>query len=119
MTRLPRKTSALAIAVLGIVAIAGAQAAQPADVAAKKELRRQAFLQGKAASKVAPQKQPRDEREALATRRVTQSGIVEMKLPEDRMLELTAIRRPDGTIDVGHHALDGAHAHDRAEVAHD
>lgn len=119
MTRLPRKTSALAIAVLGVVAIAGAQAAQPADVAAKKELRRQAFLQGKAASKVVPQKQPRNEREALATRRVTQSGIVEMQLPEDRMLELTAVRRADGTIAVGHQALDGAHAHDRVEASHD
>ena len=117
MTTLPRKTCALAIAVLGILAIAGAQAAQPADVAAKKELRRQAFLQGKAASRVVPQKQPRNEREALATRRVTNSGIVEMKLPEDRMLELTAIRRADGSIDVGHHALDGAH--DRQEVSHD
>lgn len=116
MTNLPRKTCVLATAVLGVLAIAGAHAAQPADVAAKKELRRQAFLQGKAASKVLPQKQPRNEREAMATRRVTPSGIVELKLPEDRMLELTAIRRADGSIDVGHHALDGAHDQ---EASHD
>jgi hypothetical protein len=116
MTNLPRKTCVLATAVLGVLAIAGAHAAQPADVAAKKELRRQAFLQGKAASKVLPQKQPRNEREAMATRRVTPSGIVELKLPEDRMLELTAIRRADGSIDVGHHALDGGRDQ---EASHD
>ena len=105
----------LALAAIGILAGAPALAAQNPEKAAAKALKREAFLAGKAASKRAPVVQPKTETESVATRRVLAEGIVEMQLPEDRMVELVEIRRPDGTVFVGHRGDEApAHAIERA-----
>ena len=39
------------------------------------------------------------------------NGIVEMQLPEDRIVNLAAVRRADGSVAVGHVDLDAADAH--------
>lgn len=114
-----RTRCVLALAAIGILAGAPALAAQdPEKAAAKaaaKALKREAFLAGKAASKRAPVVQPKTESESLATRRVLAEGIVEMQLPEDRMVELVEIRRPDGTVFVGHRGDEApAHTAERA-----
>ncbi len=91
-----------------VVLLAGAatvMAAQPQNNDEKKPPKRAAFLRGDASTKAAPIKQPKDEAQAIAARRTVVDGIVEMQLPEDRMLELTAIKRADGTIEIGHNDL--------------
>lgn len=103
----------LACAAFGILAGAPALAAQDQDKAAEKAAakaqKREAFLKGQASSKIRPVVQPKTEKEALATKRVLANGIVEMQLPEDRMLEVVEIKRADGSVVVGHRG-DDAHA---------
>lgn len=102
----------MTIRVLGAIALfclcGQALAAQPQANAERKAAQRAAFLRGDASTKAAPKPQPQTEAEAVAERTVLPNGIIEMELPEDRMLELTAIRNADGTISIGHHDLDVA-----------
>ena len=96
----------LVLAVIGIVISAPALAAQDPDKAAAKaaakEARRAAFLNGAPSSKARAVVQPKTESEAVAAQRVVSAGIVEMQLPEDRMLELVEIKHADGSVSVGH-----------------
>jgi hypothetical protein len=50
---------------------------------------------------------------------VISADIVEMQLPEDRIVNLAAVRRADGSVAVGHVDLDaaGAHVAPKQEVA--
>lgn len=90
----------------GILVMAPAMAAQDqnkaAEKAAAKAARKAAFLRGDASTRAKPVVPPRSEREAVAAKRVLANGIVEMHLPEDRMLELVAVKQADGTVVVGH-----------------
>lgn len=95
----------IAIAVVSSLLCGQVLAAQPQGVAEKKAAKRAAFLRGDASTKAAPVKPPKDEAAAVAAKRVVAGGIVELQLPEDRMLELTAIKRADGTIEIGHNPL--------------
>lgn len=66
------------------------------------------FVRGNENSKgkrVAP---PRNEQEAIARKRVTQRGVVEMQLPEDRMVNLVAVRNAEGVVVGYRHQEDGS-----------
>jgi hypothetical protein len=69
------------------------------------------FVRGKSNTRAARVTPPKNEREALATRRVTASGIVEMQLPEDRMVNLVAVRRADGSVALVHQGENDTHRH--------
>lgn len=99
----------LGIAVACSLASAGVLAATPVDAGNDgKGLQRSAFVRGDAASKVKRHKAPKTEREAVAAKHVVAPGIVAMELPEDRMVNLVAIQRADGSIDIGHEEVDAA-----------
>jgi hypothetical protein len=97
------------ISIIGIAAACGLLSANAAAVdptgagqGAKKGLHRTAFVRGDASSKAKRYVAPRNEREALARRKVLANGIVVVELPEDRMVDLVAVQRDDGTIAIGH-----------------
>jgi hypothetical protein len=84
------------------LASASVMAAEPTNAGqgAKKGLYRTAFVRGDASSKAKRHVAPRTEREALARRTLVANGIVGMELPEDRMVNLVQVRRPDGTFEL-------------------
>lgn len=74
------------------------------------------FVRGKANTKAARVELPKNEAEAIAERRITSAGIVEIQLPEDRMVNLVQVTRADGSV-VFVHQAEGAehdHGHDHA-----
>lgn len=103
------RSAALAAAVS--VALASTAFAAPPEVHPGKGKLSSSFVRGDAASRAAPVVLPQSEREALAERRVISADIVEMQLPEDRIVNLAAVRRADGSVAVGHVDLDAAGAH--------
>ena len=62
------------------------------------------FVRGAASSKAKRVTPPRTEQEALAKKRYVAHGIVELQLPEDRMVNLVAVRHADGTVTYEHQA---------------
>lgn len=84
------------------LASASAMAADPANAGngAKKGLQRTAFVRGEPSSKVKRHVAPRSEREALAKKTYAANGIVGFELPEDRMVNLVQVRRPDGSFEL-------------------
>lgn len=89
-----------------------ALAAPPPGKGPKRELAD--FVRGQENTKAPRVELPRNEAEAVAERRMTAAGIVEMQLPEDRMVNLEKITRADGTVTYAHRADDAqdATAHD-------
>ena len=79
-----------------------ASAAQPPAKSAAKEVRMTPFVLGHASSKTKRHVAPRTEREALAKKQFVRSGVIAMELPEDRMVNLVAVPRADGTVEVLH-----------------
>ncbi len=79
-------------------------AANAAETPSKnsKEVRLTPFVLGAASSKVKRHVAPNTEREALAKKRVVRAGVIEMELPEDRMVNLVAVPGPDGRMRVVH-----------------
>ncbi|MGG6461821.1 hypothetical protein [Solilutibacter silvestris] len=94
----------LPAAAIGVIFLAGTtvQAAQPADKAAAKAAKREAFLRGDASSKGKRLVMPRTETEAVAAKRVLPAGIVEIPVPEDRLMNVYAVKRADGTYTTSH-----------------
>lgn len=113
----------LGFAVACSLASGGLLAATPTDAGngGNKGLQRSAFVRGDAASKVKRHKAPKTEREAVAAKQVVAHGIVAMELPEDRMVNLVAIKRADGSIEIGHEEVDAKSAPSVAaqEIARD
>lgn len=72
-----------------------ANAAQPPSKA--KEVRLTPFVLGAASSKAKPHVSPKNEQQALATKRYVRAGVVSMELPEDRVVYMVAITNPDGS----------------------
>lgn len=107
----------MAGAAMLLAGTATVMAAQPPGSVEKKAAKRAAFLRGDATTKAAPVKQPKTEAQAVSAQRVVTGGIVETQLPEDRMLELTAIKRADGTIEIGHNDLDAAASKPKQEAS--
>jgi hypothetical protein len=110
------RATAVLLAAGGVAAVP-VMAAQPAEKANEKAAKRAAFLRGDAATRKQPQVQPSNEQEALRTRRQVAPGVIEMKLPEDRMLNLVLVRHADGTSEIVHEPLDGAPASRKQEAA--
>ncbi|MDQ3205631.1 MAG: hypothetical protein M3Q40_03815 [Pseudomonadota bacterium] len=112
MKSIKHSTLLLASAVVLGAASFAVVAAPPAD---KGKPDRSDFVRGNANSKSKPVDLPKTEREAVAEARLTPAGIVEMQLPEDRMVNLVAVKRADGTVEMMH--LDDDAAHDHATPA--
>ncbi len=60
------------------------------------------FVRGNASSKAPRVVPPKNEQEAIAARKVTAAGIIEMQLPEDRMVNLVRIENADGSVSYEH-----------------
>ena len=92
--------------ILGAVFLVGtsAHAAQPADKAAAKAAKREAFLRGDTSSKGKRVVLPRTETEAVAAKRVLPAGVVEIPVPEDRLMNVYAVKRADGSYTTSHDA---------------
>jgi hypothetical protein len=73
-------------------------AAHAAEAPSKaKEVRLTPFVLGAANSKAKPHVSPKNEQQALATKRYVENGIISMELPEDRTVYLVQVRNPDGS----------------------
>jgi len=60
------------------------------------------FVRGHANTKEARVVVPKTEQEAVANKRVVAAGIIEMELPEDRMVNLVEVKNADGTVSYMH-----------------
>jgi len=96
----PKRALVIAAFLLGVVSIAAAAAAQPQAGKSKRD--KADFVRGKENTKAKRVTPPRTEVEAVAQRRFTRQGIVELQLPEDRMVNLVAVRHADGTVTYQH-----------------
>jgi len=108
------KWARIGLAAVCGLACASALAANPQG--AKKGLYRSAFVRGDASSKARPHVAPRSEREAVARKTYLANGIVAMELPEDRMVNLVAVRQPDGSVVMREETPDGVQAVPAVEV---
>ena len=104
--------TAAAIAAASILVASAAMAAPPETHPGKGKMK-SSFVRGDAASRVEPKPPPRNEQEAVAAQRLVAAGVIEMELPEDRMVNLRLVER-DGRAVIGHHDLDAAHDHAHA-----
>lgn len=99
------KMRSIAVRVLPGLFIGTCFAATAAQAPAKpdpNQLRLTPFVLGAASSKAKPKVLPKTESQAIATKRVVRAGVIAMELPEDRMMNLVATRRADGTMQIGH-----------------
>ncbi|WP_189455108.1 hypothetical protein [Cognatilysobacter bugurensis] len=69
------------------------------------------FVRGNANTKAPRVELPKTEAEAIAERRMTSAGIIELQLPEDRMVNLVQVKRADGTVVFAHQSDDATHDH--------
>lgn len=107
-----RKSSVLLASALVLAAASFAVLAAPPAGKGKRD--RDDFVRGNSNTKGQRVILPKSEQEAIAERRMTAAGIVEIQLPEDRMVNLVAIKRPDGTVVLVHEG-EGA-THDSVEA---
>lgn len=70
------------------------------------------FVRGKPNTKAPRIELPKTEAEAIAERRITSSGMLEIALPEDRMVNLVQVKRADGSVVFVHQAEGATHDHD-------
>lgn len=77
-----------------------ASAAEAPNKTNSKELRLTPFVLGAASSKAKLHVSPKNEQQAIATKRVVRAGVIAMELPEDRAMNLVAVRRTDGTTEI-------------------
>lgn len=94
----------------GAALCAASVTALAAPPAGKRELAD--FVRGKSNTKAARVELPETEAQAVAERRITSSGIVELQLPEDRLVNLVQVKRADGSVMFVHQAEGAEHAHD-------
>lgn len=87
-------------AALGVCS--SASAADATSQPSTKELRLTPFVLGEASSRAKRHAAPRTEKEALARKRIVRGGIIAFELPEDRMVNLVAVRRADGVMETMH-----------------
>lgn len=96
----PKRALITAAVLLGAVSIVATAAAQ--SQAGKGKRDKGDFVRGNENTKAKRVVPPRTEQEAIATKRVAARGIVELQLPEDRMVNLVAVRHADGTVTYQH-----------------
>ena len=94
--------ASLLIGAVALAATATAQTTDPDNNSSKTKRDRADFVRGNANTKQARVVQPKNEEEAMATRRLVEPGIIEMQLPEDRMVNLVAVRQADGSLRYEH-----------------
>ena len=99
-TTTPKRALLIAAVLLGVVSIAATAAAQ--SQAGKSKRAKADFVRGNENTKAKRVTPPKTEQEAVAKRRLATHGIVELQLPEDRMVNLVAVRHADGTITYRH-----------------
>ncbi len=95
-----KQVSVTVVALLGAVSIIAPVVAQSQNGKGKRD--KGDFVRGHANSKAQRVTPPKTEQEAIESRRITAQGIVELQLPEDRMVNLVAVRHADGTVTYQH-----------------
>jgi len=90
------------VALLGAVSIIAPVVAQSQNGKGKGKRDKGDFVRGHENSKAKRVTPPKTELEAIVNRRVAAYGIVELELPEDRMVDLVAVRHADGTVTYQH-----------------
>ena len=88
------------VALLGAVSIVAPVVAQSQNGKSKRD--KGDFVRGNENSKAKRVTPPENEQEAVVNRRVAAYGIVELELPEDRMVNLVAVHHADGTVTYQH-----------------
>ena len=99
-TTTPKRALLIVAVLLGAASIVATAAAQ--SQAGKGKRDKGDFVRGNENTKAKRVAPPRTEQEALAKKRFAAHGIVELQLPEDRMVNLVAIRHADGTVTYQH-----------------
>ncbi|MEO6104523.1 MAG: hypothetical protein ABIP44_12935 [Pseudoxanthomonas sp.] len=92
----PSKALITAAMLLGAATIVAPAAAQSQIVKGKRD--QGDFVRGYDNTKGKRIVPPKTEQEAIARKRTTARGVVELQLPEDRMVNLVAVRNPDGVV---------------------
>ena len=92
----PRNLVATLAVLLGAISVVAPAAAQSQTGKGKRDLGD--FVRGNENSKARRVTPPKTEQEAIARKRVTARGVVELQLPEDRMVNLVAVRDADGMV---------------------
>ncbi len=114
----PRNLLATAAVLLGAASVVAPVAAQSQIGKGKRDLGD--FVRGNENSKAKRVAPPKNEQEAIARKRVTALGVVELHLPEDRMVNLVAVRNADGVVVGYQHEAEGdthpVHAAAQGEV---
>lgn len=95
-TSTPMNALVTAAVMFGAAAIVAPAAAQTQIGKGKRD--QGDFVRGNENSKGARVAPPKTEQEAVARKRTTARGVVEMQLPEDRMVNLVAVRNADGVV---------------------
>lgn len=101
----PRNLLATAAVLLGAVSVVAPAAAQSQIGKGQRDLGD--FVRGNENSKGKRVTPPKNEQEAIARKRTTARGVVELQLPEDRMVNLVAVRDADGTVVGYRHEAEG------------
>ena len=101
----PRNLLATAAVLLGTVSVVAPAAAQSQIGKGQRDLGD--FVRGNENSKSKRVAPPKTEQEAIARKRVTAQGQVELQLPEDRMVNLVAVRNADGVVVGYQHEAEG------------
>jgi hypothetical protein len=96
----PRNALATVVVLLGAAAIVAPVAAQTKIDKPKRD--RADFVRGNENSKAKRVTPPKNEQEAVARKRTVARGVLELQLPEDRMVNLVAVRNADGTVSYQH-----------------
>lgn len=93
-----RPRNALPVVVVLLVAAAIVTPATAQTKIEKPKRDRADFVRGNENSKAKRVTPPKNEQEAIARKRTVAHGVVELQLPEDRMVNLVAVRNADGVV---------------------
>lgn len=111
MSQTPRKHVLVAVAAIAGVGAVTAAIAQPPEFV-RGEQQRKAFVRAEASSKASRPAQPATEAEAVQQMKVLPGGVIEIPLPEDRMLYVNRVVDAQGKAHVGHvEPRQSAHTH--------
>ena len=111
MSQTPRKHVLVAVAAIAGVGAVTAAIAQPPEFV-RAEQQRKAFVRAEASSKASRPVQPATEAQAVQEMKVLPGGVIEIPLPEDRMLYVNRVVDAQGKVHVGHvEPRQSAHTH--------
>lgn len=114
MSRTHGKRALVAIAAIASAGAVLSASAQPPEFV-RAEQQRKAFIRAESSSKAARPAQPETEAQAVAEKQLLPGGIIEIPLPEDRMLYMTRTVDAQGRVHVGHAETEASgHTHRHA-----